>query len=297
MKIALIGGGGYLGSVIHQELQKHNAEIVIYDNALFSDEYLTTVSHNKVNILTESVDMSGFDKILWCCDIDDETFYRTTFSQDYIKKNKEAFKKYCKLYKKKMYWVKDDIELGKQPEYGTMLGAKTKMINDVGGKIYQVGQLYGPSPRMRFDTFVNSLFLMAVTEGALYLDGWLEQVMVQSVGLTGQNIALDLMDNGEYVQDGICLSKVEFAYMVAVIFDRKVGIVCSDNKGDRSRSILISNKEDDNFNIEKSVKYMREALERGMIDDVMKDMYNNSRIVANFVASDNFFKFKNEIVG
>lgn len=296
MNIAVIGGGGYLGSTIEQELKKHyGVKVTIFDNALFCDEYLKNKDYEHVNILNNIPDFSGFDRIIWCCDIDVPMFYNTEFSKDYIKANINSFEKMCKQYKKKMYWIQDHSHNGGQ-EYQKMLDTKKNMISKVGGQICYVGQLYGPSGRMRFDTVLNEMFVMAVTEGNVFVDDWLDHVCLQSVAVVAEYIASDvLLKKAEL--NYMYFSKIELAYRMALIFKRKIGVVASDNMGTHNRPCISGVKDDDRYSIEKSFTYMCEGLERGALDSVVKDSYNNSRIIANFIASDNFFKFKTQIIG
>lgn len=299
MKVAIIGGGGYLGSTIYQELKKNvGVTVEIFDNGLFSDEYLSTVNYTEMNILHCVADFSHFDKILWCCDIDVQEFYTTEFSKDYINANIKAFEKICKKYKDKMRWVMDDTNT-EQPEYQEMLEAKTRAITSNGGITYPVGQLYGPSARIRFDTTLNTMFAMAVMDAVIYVENWLDRIPVQSVALTAKCIAEDILDIAKFKLVDIVYSKIEYAYMMAKVFDDKVQIITSDEMGGKQECYITGDtiNTHDDFSIEKSFSYMRSALENGALDSVVKDMYNNSRIIANFMASDKFFKFKSEIIG
>lgn len=50
------------------------------------------------------------------------------------------------------------------------------------------------------------------------------------------------------------------------------------------------------YSISNVVEYMLNMLEKGAIDDITKDKYNNSRIVNNFLSSQRFFEFKESLI-
>jgi len=286
-QVAVLGGAGYLGSIISLELINKGAVVEIYDNLMFCDEFAEQQKVNQVNILRGFVSGTEFDKVVWCLDIDVPEFYTIPESAEYVKDNLTMFKKFAKQYKEKLVWVTDCFVKKPTTPYEEMLYEKEKITAMHNVQIVNVPNMYGPSPRMRFDTIVNTMIITSIMESAIYVDGWMDTVNVQSVAVVGKAIAQSIMENKLLKCKPITLTKLEIANIVKKAISEKVVILLSEEYTtmDGTRGVLSEYDKKAEFSIEKSIKYMLAGMENGMVDSIVKDMYNNSRIVSNYIST------------
>lgn len=309
MKV-LILGCGYYSSVLSEELKKGKHEISIVDICLFSDEYLENVGYRKIDVIDKPKEIiklaKDYDYIVWSLDIDVDNFYLSDLSSDYIKKNIKAFKEIVESIGDKLYLITDNY-LGVVENYAEFLDNKIELAvkNKVCG-IIQLPELYGPSLRMRFDTLLNQFFYDAYINGLIVIgDEPLEKVPTCNIFLAARFL-LECMENdisgiNEKIACYEC-SPIEYAFLMQSVFEK--------NKENQNISIVSPHtytfeKEESNitsflkvgrYSISNVVEYMLNMLEKGAIDDITKDKYNNSRIVNNFLSSQRFFEFKESLI-
>ena len=290
MKIALLGGAGYVGSVVNSELSvKHR--VTVYDNLIYSDEY-TPSNLVRVDVLNEEIDLSGFDRIVWMLDIDVPSFYTFPISQQYCSKNISVFKNMCEKYGDRMMFITDLYDNGKILSYKKFIEDKLAICNH---RILSIAlpQLYGPSPRMRFDTDLNSMFFIAYLSGGITLDNWLDRVKTASIATAGRYIAENIVDTAP-LSHGIQSynhSVIEYAGIMVKVFEGKLEMVLSDSYGDTYENPIKENVTmedvrwlpvDDGATIKKSFEYILNGLSKGLIDGPTKDRYNNAKIINSY---------------
>ncbi len=287
MKIAVLGGAGYLGSIISTELMSKGASVDIYDNLMFCDEFAEHHDIKVCNILNSELDGVDYDKVIWCCDIDVPEFYTLEESQNYIKDNIAKFTEYSKKLKEKFIWVTDRFTYNPKNPYSEMLAVKENVVSEYGSAMYSIPSLYGPSPRMRCDTIVNVMFVTALVESVIYVNGWMDVVNVQSVAVVGKKIAESAVDGSFPDFEPVALTKLELAYLVKKPVGEKILVLVSEehNTMEGVRGALSKYDKNTEFSIENSINYMVAGMERGVVDSIVKDMYNNSRIVSNYIST------------
>ncbi len=300
MKIAVLGGLGYVGSIISEELRKEH-EVVVYDNNIFGRQGL------KFGFKVENKDIfkekliKGFDRVVWVLDIDVEQFYWSEVSKCYIEENIRCFLEYSSGYGERMIFVSHNYN-GNNITYRDFLSTKTQIVKNYKNDVWLLPELFGPSPSMRFDTLINGMFINAYINGGIFVQDWLKRLPICSVAVAGKVIAKCASNDVRITFEcpvNCCLSVLEYSEIVAKVFKDKCEVILSDDfkiyKYSEEELSKYSYHDFGEFGIKESMEYMIRALDKGTIDDVTKDYYNNSQIVQNFVASNSFFEFVNSI--
>lgn len=306
MKVAVLGGCGYLGSVITSEINnrdeviKHSA--VPFDIMLYCDEYQLKV-HNWIpsDVFQMSPDILArdFDRVVWCIDIDYDKFYtHPDLSQPYIDKNLACFEKMAEKLKDRLIVVIDDYH-GNVQTYIKFLSDKKAIARKHMCITVLCPQLFGPSQRMRYDTLLNSMFYSAFVDGVVYLQDPFIKAPVCSVALMGKRIVDEAIFFNDHLELGYyncIMSHMEFAVLVQKVFEDKVRLAVSDRiniygEYDLKDSPYVQIPFGE-FEIPKMFGYMLKCIERGSVEeDVLKDEYNNKKIIENAMSSENFLSF------
>lgn len=164
MKIAIIGGLGYLGSHLTHRLEQEN-EVVIYDTNIFNSSYVPNKAkvRNKNFLDLDEEELEKYDVVLICSTIDIGSFYTSDF-----------FKQYAQDYIDKVVSCNNLVETGvvlftsMDQNLNTLDGAAhnyekllLKTIENTNYNrnvcIVPVPELYGGHLRVRSDLFVNNM--------------------------------------------------------------------------------------------------------------------------------------------
>ncbi len=206
-KVLLVGGAGYLGSVLCRKLLQTGFAVRVLDLLLFGEEPLLELLNNPGfelmhgdlrNITTISRALEGVDAVIHLAAIVGdpagnsqplhtiETNYLATMTLAqacrYHQINRFIFASTCSVYGTGDYGVEGGALLDESsPLRPVSLYARSKIDSEKGilslaegnfaPTIMRMGTLYGLSPRMRFDLVVNTFAMMAATEGKINIFG------------------------------------------------------------------------------------------------------------------------------
>jgi len=283
--VLCVGGLGYLGSTISGKLKKNGNKVDILDCGMYDN--LDVVDEIRPdNLFQEStysfvLDVKDYDLIIWCSDIDVPEYYDQGYEYD------DPFFDLCLKQAKNFYYVGHYIDMIEDSPYKTfrnfIINKRNKIIN--GGKYYiRCGELFGPSPRMRWDTLVNRMIFMAITQKQIFLEGdWLSKYPICNVSDAAEAIIENTTDASvEFNTFSSIMSMVEIAHIIGNCFEdfEKVNTV-----GDCDKILDLNFEPDikDNFSIESSIKQIIRELEAGHLPDFMNDTYSNEVIVNNMI--------------
>ena len=296
--VAVLGGCGYLGSIITNELVKQECTVDIIDNVIFSKEHAENCDFIEKDCLFDDISYDSYDKVVWCIDIDTEIFYTYPCSKNYVKKNVEKFKELCEMFGENFYFVTENYD-GNVTAYNDMLINKERIVNANNSHIFCLPCLYGPSSRMRFDTEVNKMFMWAYNTGMLVIENWVKKRVLCSVAVAGTYIAnyvaTNRNDGGLNFIGTTYLSMAEISIVMNKVFEERLQIMYSD------LSVNISNREENvdwldsgRHTLFDDMKYMYENVE-GSIGDMSKDYYSNENMLSSLDDKKNIFEFINKL--
>jgi len=200
-KILVIGGGGYLGTVLVERLLKENYYIRILDSFIYgkaavekykTDKRIEIIEGDIRNIETVNLSMADIDSVIHLAAIVGDPASKVrpeqTIETNYLAS--QTLSAACKLkgintfiYAStcSVYGVGSEILNEDAPLNPVSLYAKTKISseesimsladNEFKPVIMRMSTLYGYSPRMRFDLVVNTMTMTAFTEGKINVFG------------------------------------------------------------------------------------------------------------------------------
>lgn len=200
-KVLVIGGAGYLGSVLVPKLLKLGYKVRILDNLMYGSDHLgPIIKHPNCellegdirNISTLVLALSDVDAAINlaaivgdpACKNDPESAIETNYLANkavaetckYFQVNRFLYASTCSVYGQ----MKDEKELTENsPLNPVSLYAKSKIQSEEGildlmdenfsPTILRMGTLYGYSPRMRFDLVANAMAKTAVSDKKIYV--------------------------------------------------------------------------------------------------------------------------------
>lgn len=200
-RILIVGGAGYLGSVLTRRLLEAGYEVRILDSLIFGKKSVTELLHNKHfeliegdvrNIQTMHRSLDGVDAVIHLAAIVGDPASkknpRDTIGVNYLASmtlamackyyqiNRFIFASTCSVYGVGAKELDESAEL-----HPVSLYARTKIESENGilslsdtnfqPIIMRMGTLYGLSPRMRFDLVVNTFAKMATTKKRIEIFG------------------------------------------------------------------------------------------------------------------------------
>ena len=194
-KILIIGGAGYIGSVLTEELLKEGHTVRVLDNFMYDQTSLAHVMHNKElevvrgdmrdeEILKENI--NGMDIIIPlaaivgapACDLDKVAAQSTNF--DAIKLILKLRKKEQRIIYpntnsgygvgKKNTFCDEDSPLNPISLYGrTKVDAEKEILKAGNSVTFRLATVFGVSPRIRTDLLVNDFVYRAVKDKFIVL--------------------------------------------------------------------------------------------------------------------------------
>ena len=198
MRYLITGGQGYLGSVLTQELIRHGAEVVVFDNGLTGNNQIeapgiTYVEGDVRDVVSLGDALQGIDGVVHlagivgdrACDIDPDFTWDTNYlgTVNVAKACKESgvkrliFASTCSNYGIYTGGRADPLS----PLRPVSLYAQTKIMAEhhllsIGGDeldpcIIRLATLFGLSPRMRFDLAINRMTACGTVEGRVIVHG------------------------------------------------------------------------------------------------------------------------------
>lgn len=203
-RIALIGAGGYLGSVLTPMLLENNYEILAFDKFYFGEQSLAAVAdHPRLRIVKGDVRsfdpglLTGIDAVVYmaalsndpACELNpgwteavnrDAAIHIAELARNCGVK-RFVFCSSCSVYGAggdKL--LTEEAELNPVSCYAqTKIEAESKILPLASATFHPVAlrmaTLFGPSPRMRFDLAINIMTMHAITKQRIYVTGGGEQ--------------------------------------------------------------------------------------------------------------------------
>ncbi|MDO8435952.1 MAG: NAD-dependent epimerase/dehydratase family protein [bacterium] len=203
-KVLLIGGAGYLGSVLSRKLLKEGYKVIVFDNLTYGDEGIAEIYKDKhfefikgdVRNISQTIEaIRGADAVIDlaaivgdpACALDPKETIEVNYlatkaiaeACKYNQINKFLFTSTCSVYGAGKN-AKDRLH-EESPLNPVSLYAETKLKSEDGilslsdenfsPTIFRFGTLYGVSPRMRFDLVVNTLTARAVADKKITIFG------------------------------------------------------------------------------------------------------------------------------
>ncbi len=202
--VLIVGGAGYLGSVLVRKLLRKGYKVKVLDNLMYGDDGIKDLygsddftfiqgDMRDISILVKSLD--GVDAVVNlaalvgdpACSNKPETAIETNYLANkalaeackYNQINRFIYASTCSVYGQ--MGNDGDLLTERSPLNPVSLYARSKIQSEEGilsmedenfaPTILRMGTLYGLSPRMRFDLVVNTMTKTAVTQRKIFVHG------------------------------------------------------------------------------------------------------------------------------
>jgi len=200
-KVLIIGGSGYIGSVLSKKLLQLGYKVRILDNHIFGKEPVSELLNNPcfelidgdmrdIRMITSSLE--EVDAVILLAGIvgdpassknpketiETNYFATMTIAQacKYYQINRFIFASTCSVYGSNSNVVTEDDQLNPLSLYARSKIDSEKVIlslkdENFSPSILRMATIYGVSPRMRFDLVINTFAMRAATEGKITIFG------------------------------------------------------------------------------------------------------------------------------
>jgi len=202
-RVLVVGGAGYLGSLIVKKLLAKNYKVRVLDNLMYGDAGLKEFFGNKnfefingdmrdIKVLTSA--LKNMDAVIHlagivgdpACSFDPkETLETNLFATKilaemckYYQINRFIFSSTCSVYGESSgeNYLDEDSELNPVSLYAESKLMIERMLLEMAegnfaSTIFRMGTLYGASPRMRFDLVINLLTAKAIVDKEITVFG------------------------------------------------------------------------------------------------------------------------------
>jgi len=194
VKIVVTGGSGYLGTKLVNVLSSLNYEVTSFDSEYFSNCWLGPKTSNKEQLLfAQSIvpsNLEGIDGVIHLAGISNDPLKQIAESElydpslDYTLKLAKLcrdmeirffYASSCSVYGKQNQTADENSPISPQTPYSANKEKIEKILltlstEDWKPLILRFATVYGPSPRMRFDTVVNMFCGLSIVESCIALN-------------------------------------------------------------------------------------------------------------------------------
>ena len=185
-KILVTGGAGYLGSLLVAELLKLNFKVIVIDKFKFGFySIFHLITHKNLEIINGDIRDNNYNNVFQYSDIiinlaaivgypacDQDKWEATSVNVDAVKKMMGILSKdqlfiqpsTGSSYGKVLDICTEETPINPLTLYGKNKADAEKLILDKNSISLRFATVYGVSPRMRLDLFVNQLVMSAIKE-------------------------------------------------------------------------------------------------------------------------------------
>ncbi len=303
-KVLVVGGAGYIGGSVTDELLKANIPFTVYDNLTYENHYLKPVEFIRGDIRdTDKLSklLPNYSHIIWlaalvgdpACAIN--PILTKEINQDTVKwlsKNYDGriiFLSTCSVYGMNNDEVNEDSPINPLSVYAETKAEAETFLKDKNALIFRLGTVFGVSDnfaRLRMDLAVNYMTANALQKGSLSVFGgsqWRPFIHVKDIG----RVIVDNLDNiatgiynlaqqNQQIKDlGEAVAKLTEAKIeyTEIPFQDQRNYHASTEKGEGAglfdRSTMLT--------VEDGVKEIAELIKSGRIKHTENDIYFNVR--------------------
>lgn len=291
MRVLVVGGLGYLGSIIVDMISKSgDHEVEILDCAMWGNEDVKAeIQFTKFHPFQTSVN-GKFDCVVLSCLPDNPDFY--SIYRNYAERYKTLLEDCCKITNKVIlcssYQLNYDVT--ENTDLCEFFTALENMVSVFNGTIIRVPSLHGPSPRMRWDTTANSVFLMEyLNRECLIESDWLTAIPFAGVVDMAQFITNHVVNNKkggstiQYFTEKLCLLNLAHIIKCQICEDvpQIDDIVINTAGAEVTGNLRFFNEPMTcSQNIRKSIAEILINLKNNALPEFLTDKYNNGNIIA-----------------
>lgn len=315
-KILVVGGAGYIGSSVVDLLMSRNIPFTVYDNLLYSYQYLKPVDfiYGDIRDIEKLANiLPGFSHVIWLAAIVGDVACQIKPSltievnQNSVKwlvanfNGRIIFISTCSVYGKCSQIADENSPLNPLSLYAQTKLQAEKYLEGKNHLIFRLGTVYGVSDtysRLRMDLVLNYMTANALTKGKLQVFGgeqWRPLVHVNDVA----EVVVDNLENemrGTYNLATTNIKIKDLAHTVSEITGCEIEWIKQEFEDQRNYQVSAKKAiESGVFNLKKirdieyGIKEIANLIKSGRIKYTENDIYFNERHIANLFKNGKFF--------
>jgi hypothetical protein len=296
MKIVIVGGLGYLGTILTDLLSKKGHEVIVIDSCFWGNNAaVRDISLKRFSLISLPGEKEKFfdllkeegkiDKIIWACDMDVPEFYSCDLFGVYLDKMMQIFVDLCKSYDvisfTDVFSVKDSFENERRGKINAYFEAR----NELKFSNFIIPCLFGASIRMRWDLLINSIFLSLILDTPVQIKNWRLVVPFCSVVDFCNHVIEDFKPCSKiYCQGRMSIFEIIKILTVSCGKERELNFVGCENVslGFHESDFLITSKNAD-YELLDAYEKINKQLELGMLPDFQEVKYNNAVVIESLI--------------
>lgn len=190
-KVLVVGGAGYIGGIVVDQLKKQDYDVTVFDNLLFEERYLKDVKfiHGDITETEKVVDVANkFDYVIWmaalvgdpACEVDPlmSEWINHVAVRDFCKALdphiRVIFYSTCSVYGINEGLLTETSEVNPISVYGKTKYAAEEYVLARHGIVFRLGTVYGlgdEHSRLRLDLVVNVMTMKAYLDKQITVNG------------------------------------------------------------------------------------------------------------------------------
>lgn len=301
MKVLVVGGAGYVGGALTDELLTRKYPVRVYDSLLYEEAFRKPVDFVCGDIRDREklmVHLKWADVVIWlaalvgdgACSLNPET--SVELNQDSVRwlaqnfDGRIVFLSTCSVYGAQDGLLDENSPVNPLSVYATTKLAAEEYLKDKNAIIFRLGTLFGVGDlfsRVRLDLIVNILTVRAATQGEITVFGGRQYrplLHVRDVGIMiAENMETDHV--GIYNLNSQNMRILDLAHQVQTHFPDVV-IQKTEMKFQDARNYQVSGKKTQQelnfsprFSIDDGIEEVRELVRNGRIKDLNNPRYAN----------------------
>jgi len=304
MKVLVVGGAGYLGSVLVNRLRNAHVKVAVYDNLLYRGEYLEPIPFIYGDVRDEeklaATLSDNYDVIIWLAAIVGDAACNLNPSQA-IAINSSAVKFLVEHWRGKIIFASTASVYGQNPDevqenaklhplsiYAESKAEAEKYLVDASSRalILRFGTLYGISPRMRFDLVVNVMSRDAAVKKSISVFGGSQYRPLLSVQDASRFIvaAIHHWHPGTYNLCGENAKIADVGARIAKVLSSDLDLVKTEYEDRRDYRMGMTETQEQfkpsfSDSIEAQAKAIAEHIQGGRIRDPYSSRYINAQAI------------------
>jgi nucleoside-diphosphate-sugar epimerase len=206
MRVLVIGGAGYIGGAVTEELLRRKIDFTVYDSLLYSDQYLKPVHFIRGDVrdtkrLAECCE--DYTHLIWlaaivgdpACQMDPQAAHEVNqfsllnlaCSSDILKRKHLVFASSCSVYGYAEGELDEEAPLNPLSLYAQLKCHAEFVLREQASVILRFGTAFGRPDnfsRLRFDLAINRMAVMGAMNGVIQVQGpesWRPWVSVQDI--------------------------------------------------------------------------------------------------------------------
>lgn len=304
MRICIVGGFGYLGSIIADMLHCGGHKVSIIDDCIWDNEDVQKQFPSLIRFEDlASMESNEYkpDLIIWAANVDINDFY-SFCGEAYLQEQKKKIEMLAIKYR---FINCSSYLLSYNNIKNTFMGDYFHSIEETVRRFSRINiripSLHGPSLRMRWDTCANELYFSSVVQNQIVLQNdWLTQIplcgvkdmasYIISVAVNYDTIAQDLKDESSLDHCSDKYNLLEMAHLISSLFEEPIKVVAVEVSEAipifRYKKCMVKNYQ----TFIESMKMIKTNMQKNNLPDFTNDKYNNELVVRSARVSKNLLR-------